>query len=189
LRRVHTLGDDERDRIADMAHLALRQKRPAGIEIIGAVAILQWCHALDGAELGGSDIGAGIDREHAWRALGRIDRDRFDARMGMRRAQEYGVSLARIGFIIGVAPLAGDEAHILRAANRLADPELTHALPLLVETIEPSPPACGGRGCERSDRVRWVAPKDTSPSHCFAMGPSLSPLRAERETAKPGPGP
>ncbi len=46
----------------------------------------------------------------------------------------------------------------------------------------PSPPACGGRGCERSERVRWVSPRaqcwHTSPSR-FA-GPSLSPLRAER---------
>jgi predicted Fe-S protein YdhL (DUF1289 family) len=54
--------------------------------------------------------------------------------------------------------------------------------------------SCGGRGRERSERVRWVSmpdslvlyattlrvARDTSPSRRAAPGPSLSPLRAER---------
>ena len=126
LRRGQTIGDHQRDRIADMAHFIRRQQRPAGIEEIGAVAVLERRDAFDAAEAGGLHIGAGIDREHAGHALCRGHIDAVDRRMRMRRAQESGIGLSRRALVIDIAAAAGDEAHILAPPHRLADSELTH---------------------------------------------------------------
>jgi hypothetical protein len=45
--------------------------------------------------------------------------------MGIGRAQEHGMGLARRVDIVGEPPGAGDEAHILLAADGLADAELS----------------------------------------------------------------
>jgi len=127
LRLVRRLGDDHRDGIADVAHAIGREARPAGVGVVGAVPVLDRRHAHRKAELGGGDIGAGIDGENARRLARRGGVDPLDRGMGVRRAQEGGVDLARAGEVIDVMAGTGDEPDILLAADRLADSELSHS--------------------------------------------------------------
>ncbi len=76
----------------------------------------------------GRVVGCGQDREHAGTRARRLDPDRPNARMRMRRAQHIGEARIRRGNVVGIAAAAGDEALVLQARYRLAD-ETRHQAP------------------------------------------------------------
>ncbi len=125
-----SVGDDDRDMVADIAHLALGERRMgAGLH---RRAVLRMNHPAAGeaADLVGRDVVAGEDRDGARRLprLGRIDL--VDRRMGVRRAQEIGVGLAGTVDVVEVMALAGDEADVLFALDRSADACRAHDVSL-----------------------------------------------------------
>src|SRR6202023_3530383 len=75
----------------------------------------------DGAELVAKAIGARERAEHARHRAHRAGVDPADARMRMRRAHHRGIGLA-VELEVGAEPaVAGDEAGVLVARDRLAD--------------------------------------------------------------------
>src|SRR5260370_20204111 len=80
------------------------------------------------ADLVGGEFGSSKNREHA-RHLGRgAGVNRFDGRVGMRRAKKIGVSLPRPIDIVGIVAGAGDEAAVFFSAYRGADTGRAHGL-------------------------------------------------------------
>ena len=115
------LGDDQRDLVADVAHLALRQHRMRRLLHRRAVLAVDQPAAGQAADLGVGQVGAGEDVDDAGRLLRRVELDRADARVRMRRAQEHAVGLARQHDVVGVLAVAGEEAPVLAPAQALAD--------------------------------------------------------------------
>jgi hypothetical protein len=122
LRLRKSLCDDDGDLVADVAHLALRQRRMgAGLH---RRPILRMNHpaADQPADLVRREILARIDPEHPRHRPCSAGIDRADRRVGVRRPQEIGIGLARPVHIVDVAALARDEALVLLAAHRSTDP-------------------------------------------------------------------
>jgi hypothetical protein len=114
------LGDDGGDRVADVAHLALGEHRMLRLEhrLAEAVGDLPAAgHTADGGEvLGGEDL---QHTGHRGRPGGV---ESGDPAVRHVRAQEDGMGLARPVQVVGVAAAAGQEAYILAALQRRADP-------------------------------------------------------------------
>ena len=115
------LGDDERDLVADVPHLALRQHRVRRLLHRRAVLAVDQPAARQATDLGLGEIGAGDDVDDAGRLLRSVELDRLDARVRVRAAQEDAVGLPRQGDVVGVVAGAGDEAPVLAAAQALPD--------------------------------------------------------------------
>ena len=129
LRLRQRLGDDDGDVIADVAHLAKRQRRVrAGLH---RRAVLGMDHpaADQPADLVGRQILARQHREHAGLRLRGGGIDRADGGVRVRRAQEGGIGLPRAGEVVDVMPAAGDEALVFLAAHRGADSRRGHGGP------------------------------------------------------------
>jgi hypothetical protein len=80
------------------------------------------------ADLVGRKLRAVKDRDHAGHAGRLVDVDRFDRGVSVRRTDEIGIGLAGPVDVVGVVALAGDEAVILLAAYRGADPGCSHGI-------------------------------------------------------------
>jgi hypothetical protein len=119
--------DDERDRIADVPHTLAHEQRARRPGRRRAVTALARAIRRQIAEAVGGDIGARQDRQHTRRCDRRARVDRRNARMGMRRAHEHGVHLARQVNVVGIAAEPAQEPPILHAAHGLADGELLDA--------------------------------------------------------------
>ncbi len=120
------LGDHHGHLIADMAHLAQRQRRMRPRLHRRAVLGMDQPAADQALDIVGRHIRA---RQHGDDAgQGQCGRgiDRTDARMGVRTAHERGVALAGFGEVVGVVAAPGDEAEIFLAADRLSDQRGTH---------------------------------------------------------------
>ncbi len=115
------LGHDQRDLVADVAHLALRQHRMAGLLHRRAVLAVDQPAAGQAADLGVGQVGASEDVQHAGRLQRRVELDGADARMRVRRAQEDGVGLAVQRHVVGVLAVAGEKALVFAPAQALAD--------------------------------------------------------------------
>ena len=102
------VGDDHRDRVADMQHLAARQQTVLR-RLLHRVAVFPGdsSGAQDAVELVGGDVFAHEDRGDAGalHRLGRVDRD--DLRMGMGRAQEHGMQPPWSHDVVDIAPAPG----------------------------------------------------------------------------------
>ena len=123
------LGDHHRHRIADIPHAVGHQRRPLRREHRAAVGPLARHVGLGHAEPVRLDVVAGIDGHHARCRFRRVDIDRPDLRVGMRRADEDGVGLARQVHVVDEAPLPAQQARILEPQDRLADTVLAHTRP------------------------------------------------------------
>ena len=115
LRLLARLGDDEGDRIADMAHLALRQRRMRRLFHRQPVLAGDAPAAGEAADAGRFEVFAGEHREHARHRQRRRRIDRFDRRVRMRRAQEYAGHHVRALDVGDVIAAAGQESLILLA--------------------------------------------------------------------------
>jgi len=111
------LRDDGGDMVADVAHLALRQRRMRPDLHRRAVLREDRPAADQAADLVGGKVVAGEHGDHAGHAsrLRRVELGDLGVRM--RRAQEIRVSLAGAVQVVDVLALAGDEAKIFLAAN------------------------------------------------------------------------
>ena len=92
LRRQHRLGDDESDRIADVAHLVGRQRLAQRLLHRRAVAIVERHDAFERAVA--LQIGAGIDAEHARHFARGFDVDGANDAVGVLAAHHHRIGLA-----------------------------------------------------------------------------------------------
>jgi hypothetical protein len=120
------LCDHDRERIADMADLAVRQRRMRRHFHRRAVFGVDHPAADQIADLVGGKFGAGEDREHARRLGCRRDVDRLDRGVGVRGSEKISVGLAGPVDVIGVMTGPGDEAAVFFAAHRGANPGRAH---------------------------------------------------------------
>ena len=133
-----SIGDDDGDVIADIAHLALRQHgmRPG----LHRRTVLGMDHpaADEAADLVGGDVLAGEHGDDAGGGErgGRVDS--VDRRMGVGRAQEMRISLSGAIDVIDITSLAGDETKIFLALDGGANAGRTHEVSPCGETAGPS---------------------------------------------------
>jgi hypothetical protein len=120
------LGDDEGDRLPDIAHLPDRETEMRAPEHRRAVRPLALQRHPHRADAGGDEVVAGIDRQDARRGLRRRQIDRADRGMRVRRAQHHGMGLAEQVDVVLEAAVAAQEALVLEAPHRLPDSELAH---------------------------------------------------------------
>ena len=113
------LGDHDCDLVADVAHLLLGEQRV--LRLLHRRAVDAGDQPAAGQAAHRRGVGAGEDVEHAGGRLRGGDVDRPDAGVRIGRAQEVGVGLALEGDVVGVLAVAGQEAVVLAAADRLAD--------------------------------------------------------------------
>ncbi len=127
-RRLAAVGDDEGDPVADEAGDVAGQQRARRRQLPGKG------HQAGNDAVGG-DVGVGVDRDDAGdRArLGRVDPG--DAGMAIGRAHRRGEQHAGRMNVVGEAAPPGQQAEILDALGRLADPELHPRLLLLGRCI------------------------------------------------------
>jgi hypothetical protein len=106
-------GDDDGDRLADIAH-AIRGDGPA------VDRRLDPDHEARGER---HDVGPGEHRENAVRRPRRLAIDGFDLGVRMRRAQDRGLQSAGAhAEIVDIAAPAGQQRRIFNARDRAADP-------------------------------------------------------------------
>ena len=120
------VGDNQRHRIADMAHSPDRQRRPVGNVHRPAVAMGVIAHAGHHAHAVGAILGAGQHRVDARRGLRRRRIDGEDIGMRVRRPDDNRPELAVEIEIVEIAPLPPEQARILAPPDRLADRKFTH---------------------------------------------------------------
>ena len=126
LRLRQGVGDDQRDRLADIAHRVLRQAEMGAREHrrpIGALALERDPHR---AELGRHQVVAGEDQLYAGRRLRRAQVELADMGVGMRRAQHIRMHLAEQIVVVLKAAIAAQQPLVLEAPHRLPDSELAH---------------------------------------------------------------
>jgi hypothetical protein len=164
LRRSDRLGDDECHRLADKACPVGRQRVMAGSDRRGTAqprldvgrrrepGIVR-----DRAEPGGKVVGAGQHSEHSRCGERRRLVHRDDAGMGIGRAHEAGLRLARQCDVVAEAAPAGQQAKILLAPHRLAD-AVRHSTRGLHAPLTPSNPPGAALA-----RLRVAAPTSTRP--------------------------
>ena len=97
------LGDDQGDRLTDMAYLADCQRRPRRIVPWRAVTIGERGDAGQIAKAIGANVLAGGDEQHAWDPPRPSRIDALDVRMRQRRTHHDGMRHLRQGDIVGVA--------------------------------------------------------------------------------------
>jgi len=120
------LGNHDRDMVAHVAHLALREHRMRRLLHRLAVDVGDQPSAGQPAELGGGRILAGVHGEHARRLLRLVGLHRLDRRVRVRRAHERGIRLVRQRHVVGVLTRAGEKTVVLFALNPRADERCTH---------------------------------------------------------------
>ena len=129
-RTMGGLGDDQRDRVTDVAH-PVDGKRPARrIGALAAVLVGDLGGTRDRPKAGGTIVRTGQHREHARHRHRPTHVDALDPCMRVRRADEAGIGLLRQGEVVDVLAAAGEEPVVLDAADRLADTKLRHRVPL-----------------------------------------------------------
>ena len=118
------IGDDQRDRIADMPRAPTRQGRTRRRE--GGRAVPPLARTVGGQvpHAVGDELGRREHAVHAWHCTGGACVDGDDAGVGVRRAYEHRVELARQGHVVRVPATALDQPRVLHTPDRLADGEL-----------------------------------------------------------------
>ena len=121
-RNVLAVGHDEGHRIADMAHAALRQRRPRRHD-----QRLDRRHAGQRAEAVGGEIGRRVDAVHAGAATRPAKRRSARSAHGRAASAARGRTRQPGAVDVGdVAPAADEEPRILEAADRAADVLFVH---------------------------------------------------------------
>ena len=126
------LRDHAGDGVADIADLALGEHRMGAGLHVRAVPGLDHPAADQIAPAGRLDVVAGEHREHAGRRRGAALVDAADPGVRMGRADEIGIDLAGPVDVVREVPGPGDEALVLLAPDRSADPVRGHRLQLLM---------------------------------------------------------
>ena len=118
LRLQQRLGDDHRDRLADMAHAIHGHGRMRRIELRLAADVLS--HPATGqiTDTIGLQVCADEHVHDTRRGLGSRDIESLDDAMRHLGSQDVGLGLARADDVVGVATLAGDEPLVFDARDR-----------------------------------------------------------------------
>ena len=158
-------GDHHRHVVAHIAHLALSKSRMRPRLHRGAILGMDHPAADEAADLVGCEVVAREDGDHARHDHRRSRVDGPDRGVGMRRAKEICVGLARSVEVVDVASLAGDETLILFPADGCADPCCGHEiLPCLLWPSSGSEAETAKKALERSRLLRG------SPAACTCSG-------------------
>jgi hypothetical protein len=126
LRLRQSIGDDHRDRIADVAGAIDDQRRSLRCEHRRPVGFLARHRRLGHGEPIGGVIGTRVDRFHAWCSGGRGFVDRPDLGMRMRRPQEYRVELLRQVGVVLIPASTLEQPGVFEPSHGLANTELHH---------------------------------------------------------------
>ena len=121
LRLADRIGDDEGDGVADMAHIAVGEKRDIAHRMVAAVRLRRPRQAFDRSEMG--KVGRRQDEMDAGRRLRRVERADGEASGRQRRAQHEGLQAALTLHIVGEAALAADQREIFLAQRGRAHSE------------------------------------------------------------------
>ena len=122
------LGHHDRHGVADVAHLAVGQHRMLGL--LHRRPVLVGDLPAAGQPPHAGEVLRREDLEHAGHGLGRVEADPLDAPVRHVRSHEHRVRLARHVDVVGVASLAGQEAHVLAPLGAGADTTvLGHVVP------------------------------------------------------------
>ena len=108
---VPGFGDHERDRVAHVADVAVRQRCLVRLGGGGAVLVLAGL-GLHGADAGGFEVGGGEDAEHTRHGAGLGDVDAAEDAVGVAAADDDGVGLAGEGQVVGVAAFTTEEDRV-----------------------------------------------------------------------------
>ena len=123
--RVARLGErlrhDHRDMVADIADLALGQRRMGAGPHRRTVLVVDHPAADQPADLVRREIRAGEDADDAGHGGRRLGVDAAQLGMGIRGAQEIGIGLSRPVDVVCIAPAPGDEAMVFLAPNGRSD--------------------------------------------------------------------
>ena len=115
------VGDDDRDRVADMAHPVGRQHRMRRLDHRRAVLRMDEPAAGQPADAVGREVGGGVDGRDPGCRPRRRGVDAGDPGIRVRAAQDEGVELAGPVDVVGVGALPGQEAVILAPPDRRSD--------------------------------------------------------------------
>ena len=121
LRLFERLGDDDRDRIADMRDAIDRDRRVRRLFHRRAVFRMNLPAARQTADAVGLHIRADKNGDDAGRGARRRRIDALDLRARVRRAHDVGVGLVRAIDVVRVSPAPGQKAEVLFALDRSAD--------------------------------------------------------------------
>ncbi len=148
------LGDDDRHRVADIAHAVHRQRRPGAHLHRRAVLGMDHPAADEVADAVGLQFPARQNGDDAGHLLRRGHVDADDVRMRVRRAHEHGVLHSGHDHVVDIAPPTGDESLVFLARYPRADAFNSHGR---------SPP---------EQRELWVCgPIPNVPRECRARRP------------------
>ena len=115
------VGDDQGDRFADMAHLALGQQGLGGEGEGGAGVGVGGDGGAQRSEAVGVEIGRGQHRLHAGGGACGGGVDGAEPGVGVGGAQQHGVGEAGEGEIVEIGAVAGEEARVFPPSRRGAD--------------------------------------------------------------------
>jgi len=119
-------GDDHDHGVADMAHSVRSQRSVRRLGHGAAVLVLDAPAAGQAADIVLRHVGAGEHGDHAGGFCRPGGIELADLRMGMRRAQDMGIELARAIDVVDVGAAAGEKAEVFLAAHGGADAVLAH---------------------------------------------------------------
>ena len=176
-RLVAGLGDDERDRVADMPDPADRQRRARRDDH------RRQCRHLrcTGQRPEVADVVRGEHAQHAADRAGRVGIDMPDQRMRVRRSNDMRPCLAWQVDVFDEASLAGQEAMVLEARRGLADEHHADWSPCL---------ELSSFAGLRTGRVPQPGPRAPAPAagRAFALGRVPVRIRGVRRCRSPAPG-
>ena len=115
------LRNDDRDVVADIARLALREAGVRRLLHRLAVDVGDEPAARQSVDLCSGEIVAGEDGDDSGRLERFVLLDRFDLRVGVRRAHEMRMGLPRQRDVVGVVARTGEKTVVLFALDRSAD--------------------------------------------------------------------
>ena len=125
-RLTQRLGDDERDAVADEAHLFGIEDRLERAVALGSAEVLGHQVGGEAAQLLRHRVSAGEHTEHARRGLGLGNVDALDASVGVRRQHRHPVALPGQADVVDVASLSEQETLVFHSPHSLSDAELGH---------------------------------------------------------------
>ena len=171
-RLAQGLGDDKRDRLADITDLLDRQERTRGLVLRRAITILDGRLASEVAEPFGLNVGAGGDEQDARHLPRRRCIDPPKVRVRGRRAQNKGLRRMRQAHVIRVAAPSGDKPQILVAPNRLPNAEF-HADLMLCNALDMGAP---------NATCQYSSPNEPAQAAC---GPCKGQMPSHSPNARP----
>ncbi len=120
----HAVGQHDRDRLADVAHLVVRDHR-----LLVGFELRQRLQPHRDDRRAARHVGGGDHRMDAGPAQRRRDVERDDAAVRHRTAQDHRMQQSREDEIVDILTAAAQEAQILAALHRHPDVGVPHRLP------------------------------------------------------------